>query len=200
MLEYMWTRERQRGFTITELIIVIVAIAILATIGIVSYSNVQRQARNAVRLKEVKDWVELVELYYHKYKHYPGEGVAVDGGACLGTGFPLGTDGKARCRERTNNPGYSYKEEDSVTLMNEFKAIADIPTTEKIPAGGDKWLVGPWIEFHYNEWGTLNISTAIDSDDPKDCEKAGFLGPWGDGNGTMICTTQNLYNGSPSQS
>lgn len=41
--------NRQKGFTIVELLIVIVVIALLATISIVAYNGVQGRARDSKR-------------------------------------------------------------------------------------------------------------------------------------------------------
>lgn len=53
---------RQKGFTLVELIIVIVVIGILSTIGIVSYNGAQQRARNASRLSAVTTAIEMVEV------------------------------------------------------------------------------------------------------------------------------------------
>ncbi len=186
-------RSRVKGFTVVELLIVIVVIAILATIGIISYTSVQRQALNNVRLKELNNWIELFDLYKNKYGHYPGYAEA-DRGVCLGEGFPAAEDdGKLRCREVHDNPGYSYLEEDNTALMAQFKAFTDIPASDKRAAGAYKWLAGPWAELRYNQYGDLNISTAIDSRNPEDCTRAGFRSAWTSDDGAMICTTQNMY-------
>ena len=43
----MWAKQKQYGFTIVELLIVIVVIAILAAITIVAFTNLQRRAVNS---------------------------------------------------------------------------------------------------------------------------------------------------------
>lgn len=61
----------QRGFTIVELLIVIVVIGILATISIVSYRGVQEQARDAVRESALRTITNGLELYRLDAGHYP---------------------------------------------------------------------------------------------------------------------------------
>jgi len=59
------------GFTIVELLIVIVIIGILAAIVIVAYNGIQERARNAVRLSDVKTAQRLVEAYFAQNGEYP---------------------------------------------------------------------------------------------------------------------------------
>lgn len=44
---------KQRGFTIVELLIVIVVIAILAAISIIAYNGIQSRARDAQRSNDI---------------------------------------------------------------------------------------------------------------------------------------------------
>lgn len=60
-----------KGFTVVELLIVIVVISILTTIAIVSYNGVQNTARNAQRLNDIKNVEGLLENYYTKNGTYP---------------------------------------------------------------------------------------------------------------------------------
>jgi prepilin-type N-terminal cleavage/methylation domain-containing protein len=52
-----------RGFTIIELLIVIVVIGILAAISIVAYNGVQSRAKNAQYKSDIATIVKKVELY-----------------------------------------------------------------------------------------------------------------------------------------
>lgn len=64
------------GFTIVELLIVIVVIAILAAISIVAYTNIQQRARDAQREQDIAQIVKALELYYIEEGEYPDSGGA----------------------------------------------------------------------------------------------------------------------------
>ena len=51
------------GFTIVELIIVIVVIGILASISIVAYIGVQDQARDAKRTSTIDSYEKLIRIH-----------------------------------------------------------------------------------------------------------------------------------------
>jgi len=64
-------RQTHSGFTIVELLIVIVVVAILAAISIVAYSGVQSRARDAERSTEMKTIEEALALYFMDNGGYP---------------------------------------------------------------------------------------------------------------------------------
>lgn len=57
-------RLNGKGFTIVELLIVIVVIGILAMIAFVSYGNVTRKARDTERAADTKAMMSTAEAYY----------------------------------------------------------------------------------------------------------------------------------------
>lgn len=64
----------KRGFTIVELLVVVVVIAILASIAIVSYSGITQQARDSKRATEAQALVQALDLYYSDNGIYPAVG------------------------------------------------------------------------------------------------------------------------------
>jgi general secretion pathway protein G len=58
------TPKKQAGFTIVELLIVIVVIAILATISIVAYNGIQARSRDSIRKQDLATLVKATQLYY----------------------------------------------------------------------------------------------------------------------------------------
>lgn len=55
--------KKQHGFTIVELLIVIVVIGILAAITIVAYNGLQARAKDAQRVNDVDTITKALELY-----------------------------------------------------------------------------------------------------------------------------------------
>lgn len=59
------------GFTLVELMIVITVIAILATIAVVSFTRVQKQARDTKRKAEMKSLQTALQAYFTEKTSYP---------------------------------------------------------------------------------------------------------------------------------
>lgn len=83
----MKTLRKQTGFTIVELLIVIVVIGILAAITVVAYNGIQQRAQNSQTVAAVKDYEQMYIAYAVIHGVYPG---AFTGNYCLGEGY---TDG-----------------------------------------------------------------------------------------------------------
>ena len=65
---------RSTGFTIVELLIVIVVIGILAAITIVAYNGVQTRAKNTSVQSDIKNVQKQVEAYNALKGSYPSTG------------------------------------------------------------------------------------------------------------------------------
>jgi prepilin-type N-terminal cleavage/methylation domain-containing protein len=64
-------KNKSKGFTIVELLIVIVVIGILATLVIVTFTGIQQKARNSQRQTDVNAVDSHVEAYYASSGNYP---------------------------------------------------------------------------------------------------------------------------------
>lgn len=67
----MWAKNKQSGFTIVELLIVVVVIAILAAITIVSYNGIQQRSNNTAIISAVSQTSKLIKAYYAVNTEYP---------------------------------------------------------------------------------------------------------------------------------
>lgn len=63
--------KNNRGFTIVELLIVIVVIGILAALVIVTYNGIQQKARDTERKTDVKALQGQLEAYWANTAKYP---------------------------------------------------------------------------------------------------------------------------------
>jgi type II secretion system protein G len=63
--------QKQRGFTIVELLIVIVVVAILAAITVTAYNGIQQRGRDAQRVSDMNTIVKALEMYKVQTGNYP---------------------------------------------------------------------------------------------------------------------------------
>ena len=93
-------KSERRGFTIVELLIVIVVIAVLASITVVAFNGIQDRAKASKVNAAIDSYIKLLEMYKVDNGSYPdvtmdhNPGYNVTGTACLGkaTHYPA-TDG-----------------------------------------------------------------------------------------------------------
>lgn len=64
-------KRKESGFTIIELLIVIIVIGILATLVITTFSGIQRNARNRAREADINALHSQIEYYYGQNSKYP---------------------------------------------------------------------------------------------------------------------------------
>ena len=64
-------KKSTRGFTLVEIIIVVVVIAILAGITIMAYNGVQAKTRDSKRKADIAAIIKALELYYDDNGQYP---------------------------------------------------------------------------------------------------------------------------------
>lgn len=67
-------KKHTDGFTLVELLIVIVVIAILAAISIVAYNGIQDRARNVATQNDIQQIASLIEQYNVYNGSYPSTG------------------------------------------------------------------------------------------------------------------------------
>lgn len=96
-----------QGFTIVELLIVVVIIGILAAITLVSYNGIQNRSKNSAALALANGVSKKVTAYYTVEQTYPGTAAAftsqtavpeavLDNPASVNGNAPTTTDGTSR--------------------------------------------------------------------------------------------------------
>lgn len=127
--------DKKSGFTIIELLIVIVVIAILAAISVVAYNGIQQRARDSERIQELTALQKALELYH------------IDNG-----GYP-------RCGSTAVNTPPVLSSGTAISCLEELvpKYISAIPT-DPINSGANQY----WYAPGYTKTGsTTYVSTPV---------------------------------------
>jgi len=77
-----WQRNKESGFTIVELLVVIVIVAILATLTVSAYGGVSDRAQASKAMAVANAYVKILNMYYADHDQFP----STLGGAPLSTG------------------------------------------------------------------------------------------------------------------
>lgn len=123
---------RIKGFTIVELLIVVVIIAILAAVTIVAYNGIQTRAENAKTSSAVSTYVKAITMYATQNGTYP----ITASWPCLGTVASCG-----RVSGATSCLGAGAAVTDA-TFMNDMKTILPTlpePSTQRMNCAGNSY-------------------------------------------------------------
>lgn len=128
--------KHQAGFTIVELLIVIVVIGILAAITIVAYNGAQIKARDTARISKVKSIAKAIALYQVDNGRYP----AIQDGA----GY------ESTCGSQTENWGHCDRNQTLAALLAPYMTID--PTSLSNATQGNYY-------YHYTSQSSDNFQT-----------------------------------------
>lgn len=135
-LELMpYQSSEKKGFTLIELLVVISIIAVLTTIGLISYSKAQIYARDTRRKNDLKSLQTALEIYYQKNSFYP-------------TG-----DGSRWCTY-ISNPSFTQ-----VTTALTPNFINTIPSDPSYPGVSKDYFYGTNDSKSYDLYATLENSS-----------------------------------------
>lgn len=126
-------QDKKNGFTVVELIVIIVVIGILASISIVGYSGLQGRSRDAERKADIESIQSVLETYRDQTGKYPSQADAITNGVTFFTAnrlaeaalvTPTAADGVTSSLQWTATPtidtyGYqSFKVDNSACLLS----------------------------------------------------------------------------------
>lgn len=127
---------RSAGFTIVELLIVIVVIAILAAISIVAYNGIQSRAKDAARVQKVTDIAKALEMYKVDKGEYPR---ILDGASQEGS-----------CGSQTDNWGHCDRLKMLTDMLAPYASVDLLSLSDAIEGAGT---------FYYTSQASDNYQT-----------------------------------------
>lgn len=129
--------HKQVGFTIVELLVVIVVIAILATISIIVFRGMQERAYNTKIVAMVQQYSVAIEQYRAAYGNYPTttpeDEDATVATVCLGEGYH-----ETYCGTITNVE--TYEDQAFHAKMDEFMSGRPQVNDQLLPAGPEEFI------------------------------------------------------------
>jgi prepilin-type N-terminal cleavage/methylation domain-containing protein len=148
-----WGRTHNKlrisGFTIVELLIVIVIIAILAALVIVAYNGIQQKSRNASRIDSAKAIKKIIRTYMSQEGKYP-----YTSNACIGSNY-TDWDGDGRLDCYQSNSVYHPVTAMDNELLKVVKKIPDVEVGDVKANSGGFTFRG----FLYNPGWTIDGQT-----------------------------------------
>lgn len=136
-------RKSSGGFTIVEILIVIVVIGILGIFVILAYPGVQTRVRNTSMVAGARQYLSAIEAYHAANGTYPtpppGFADPADRGACLGEGYEGGVcliEDVLEPNEVTNKAWL----DDALKQMN--SSLPELPVNVKWNSGGNELEAG----------------------------------------------------------
>lgn len=137
---------KQTGFTIVELLIVIVVIAILATISVVAYNGIQDRAEVSKTAAAIKAYKKALTMYKLDKGSYP-----LTGGMCLGDQYTAFTDGtNPACRYSTSPINVANGASSRDVLKPYLGGQLPQPSTKFIVSGTTEYVGGHFYGSAYN--------------------------------------------------
>lgn len=167
--------SRSSGFTIVELLIVIVVIGVLAAITIVSFNGIQNRAQNASKYQAVANYEKALSAYRTINSTYPAMGQS---SVCLGLGYTdkvLG-DGIGECG------GSDYTTREDATFNAALKQVLSaIPaaSNQLVTKENGETFVGAtltrWDDFYVDGVMSPYFVQFVLNGSNQDCKVSGIV-------------------------
>ena len=156
----------RRGFTIVELLVVIVVIAILAALTIVAYNGVQTRAENNKTVNVVEAYAKAFQLYATDNGQYPSTSVY----PCIGdyAGATVGVCGEVVDGGDTTTCNYSGATSVSTafdSLVSSYLANKPSTSLQRMECNGSVF-VGAYVNKNDTNTKDINVQFYLKGDVP----------------------------------
>jgi type II secretory pathway pseudopilin PulG len=145
-----YMKHLQRGFTVIELLIIVLTVAVLTTIVVSGWQQANKSAKNKARETDAREWAGAFDVYKGRFGAWP---ILPDNSnmisACLGR-FDTTTNNK--CDQYTSGSGANVIDATDVpsqTILTEIAKAGSVPTNGGgIINDGTRGAVGPFVYMH----------------------------------------------------
>lgn len=136
-------KSKRDGFTIVELLIVIVVIGILAAITIVAYNGIQNRAKNVRVVSGMNAYVKAISAYTADKNIYPVPAGSI---ACFGNVNSCNPGANATYTAQLATELAGYMNNTSMTLLSGDGALINSTANYSMPDGGAAFT-GMYVYF-----------------------------------------------------
>ena len=158
-------QTKTKGFTIVELLVVIVVIAILASTTIVAFNGIQRRAQTAQATAVAEAYVKLIKMYKAEHGYYPSNSAPSAapnyGLGCLGrpSDFPAtGNYLAGECNINTNSStSWAWRGVANTAVVNALAPYGNLPQASYTSiAGSSGSYAEEWRGVRYDTSSAVN--------------------------------------------
>ncbi len=147
------TKKTGHGFTIVELLIVIVVIGILAAISIVSYNGISQRAENNKTIAAAEGYFKAIKMYQSEVGDVPRGW----DGVCLGQDYPWDFAGTSSGSNQCMSSSVSYYMIKGNTNAELGKYISPLPQPSMKAVGDSSSWVRGVVYYHTGTGGTYRL-------------------------------------------
>lgn len=155
------TKQKGSGFTIVELLIVIVVIAILAAISLVAYQGVQSRAHNSAVQNDLARFAKNIQLYAADTGSLPAGGMTTLASASPSTGSVVASPGGVSMPLSTG----SYLESSAAGAAN-FIYCYGPRTADNLPTFSIVATSKAKVMYRYSQTSGISVVTATNAGTP----------------------------------